>query len=1708
MKERQARTGKEMASSNQNINNRYEIIQPLAEKLFIRIFKVRDRQKGKYAILQQLKPESISGRSEDLFRFKKELTRFLTLTHPHILRVLDLGEEKGQYYYITEYMEGQSLSELFRQGKRFRIEEAADLMTQIVSALEYSHNEGLLHLDLRPSNIMIEGRTKKAKLTSFGLSHIMEYTQIRKPEEIASVFSYISPEQSGIMKRSSDERSDLYSAGVIFYELLTGEVPFKGNDIGSLLHQHMAKVPVSPRKVSPEIPEVIEEMVLKLLAKEPEARYQTAKGLLADLETYRNGNTSFVIGKQDRLKKLLFHTRLIGREEETKELKKSFNEAEEGNGRVVMIKGEPGMGKSRLVDEMRSYVYEGKGVFLSGRCFSQENKIPYLPYRDILYEFIDRMKKKEEGEREKNIKRLQEVMGELGEIVMSINPGLEEVFGKQPKLVHLDPEREHRRFLMVASKFFLNLGTKQEPYVYYMDDLQWSDEASLSLLEEILSQIKDFPVLVLGTYRDNEVDENHTLHKTIEEARGKQYPVAEIALKFFDEKRLNKFLSELLLEEEETTSELAKYILNKSKGNPFFSLEITRQIVEEKALQYDEEKKHWITNWDRLNALAISNNIVEVVLRRIQVLDKEKTKLLCYGSVAGREFPITLLQRLTGYEEEKLINLIDECIKLQFIEKSREKGRILFVHDRIRDAFYVRVPQGELKKIHKEIAESIEDLYQGNLESVLFDLAHHYAEADEKEKALTYCAPAANKAKANYANEEAIRYYQLQIRLLEEKGQTGTDIWLNANEELIDVYLTIGENDIAIKKAEQILPYKRKKLEQARIFRKIGTAYYKKGDWENCESYLAKGLKLLSIRIPIKNKEVVLPLLKEIFIHICHGLYPAYFKPGKIKKIKERDMEIVLFTLPLCWMYGLSNVLKLLPNIYKMLNMAEKRIGHSLELTLAQTIYGSTLGAIGFFKRGLLYDQMALDYCEQINNPYFIASAKQKMSFIHYWLCQSEKTLSLLKDALDVHRKVGDMWEIAMDLNIMGHMERYIGNYDTSINIFLEYLSISQKIKDNYGFSSCMSYLALAYLEKGDFEKAEEWNTKSLKISEPHKIEYNMCFGYIHMGYLYKEKGELKRAVDYLEKAKILFEKNLFLKDWTVIVYHHLADAYLDHYSADLAHASLKAKRTAFKKLKRTCRKAEHATRIWINHFGAALRVNAKYYALAGRKKRAEEYFMKSIGQTRKTGRRYELGRSLFEYGNFLRERGRQEEAKARWKDAHDVFREIGSKHYVERCEKLLGITTGPQAREMTAQERLAVERRLSTLVTVSHHLSSILDSEELLSRIVDSAIEVSGAERGFLFLYDEEKSALQVKIAHGLEQGVELIPLLDTKHYKLCRNIITEVRDKTASLLFNPQVSPDLMQDEDIRTYRIKSIICTALKVRGEVLGLLYLDNRLVEEAFDEQDLNLINSLAIQAGISLQNAFFVKEMVEKERLSEELKLGRQIQTTLLPQKNPEAKGLVVEGLMQPAREIGGDYYDFISLPENKLGIVIGDVSGKGVAAGLLMSMVKTAIHIFSAKIKSPKEVLLNINQVINQHIGGEKFMTLLYLVWDPATSSITYSSAGHEHILIWRESEGKLETVVSGGIILGVMPDISHILEDKKIKLEKGDKILLYTDGVTEAHNEKKERFGLERLQKIFKNNSRKSVPELIRVIKEETFSFIGSYPQYDDITLAVLEA
>ncbi|MBU1076628.1 MAG: serine/threonine-protein kinase PknK, partial [Spirochaetes bacterium] len=362
------------------IGDRYEIKGVLGEGGMSVVYRGIDKQNKQEIAIKVLKQGVTSSYVEDVIRFKKEAETISKFNHPHVIKLYGAGEYKNTPYLVEALIEGDSLSDLLYKGKHFLPKEIITIMIQIAGALDYVHSRGIIHRDLKPGNIMLDKNSKKidVKLLDFGVAHVMELTKIKEKEEIVGTFGYMSPEATGIMNKKIDERSDFYSLGIVFYRLLSGELPFKSTEVSKLLHEQVAVEAQKLTKIDHPCAGMINEVIQKLMNKEPELRYQSAKGLIYDLERIEKSEKQFIIGEKDQKLKLTYQTRLVGREEDMEKLKWTYQRARKGEGSVMLVGGDPGVGKTRLVEAFKDYLYEqgyeGGGLFIQGRCLNQENK--------------------------------------------------------------------------------------------------------------------------------------------------------------------------------------------------------------------------------------------------------------------------------------------------------------------------------------------------------------------------------------------------------------------------------------------------------------------------------------------------------------------------------------------------------------------------------------------------------------------------------------------------------------------------------------------------------------------------------------------------------------------------------------------------------------------------------------------------------------------------------------------------------------------------------------------------------------------------------------------------------------------------------------------------------------------------------------------------------------------------------------------------------------------------------------------------------------------------------------------------------------------------------------------------------------------------------------------------------------------------------------
>jgi len=1075
------------------LQDRYELLAVIGEGGMSADYRAYDPVDKHEVAVKILKNKRTSGRAEDMIRFRREAMAVAKLFHPNLVKVYGLGEEQGTAYMIMEYFPGLGLDAWLESAAATPVDLTVAWMTQLASVLDYVHKAGILHRDLKPSNLLV--REKELKLLDFGLAQIMDLGRMTDQDAVVGTFSYMAPEQAGLIRKPVDERSDLYSLGIIFYQLLTGQPPFAAKDLATLLHQQIAKPPVPPRQLKLEIPQLLEEMVIKLLKKEPEERYQSAQGLLEDLRRYRDGDAAFILGQSDCLKKLNYHTRLIGREAELQTLQQAYQQACLGRGSVCLIGGEAGRGKSRLVEEMGRHVLGRGGWWVMGRCFDQENKIPYQPFVDSLNEYLRGLDQQTPDMRAAAISRMQAQVGGLGEVVCRLNPLLRPLLGDQPELVSLDPEKENRRFLMVCSQFFRKLGSAGRPLVLVLDDLQWSDEGSLNLFVEILQDLAGSYLLLLATYRDNEVGEDHRLHRIMRTAEARRWPVTRISLTALDSGQVGRLVSEMLQEDEAATRDLADYIYKSTAGNPFFAMEVVRHLVNEKAIEYrSEPPRGWRVQWDKLAGLAVSRTILDILLKRIDLLSQEQADLLSTAAVIGRKFPLKLLFELSNLATEKIINLVDECMELQLLERGQERGAILFVHDRIKEAFDRRIPAEAKRGLHRRIAQAMEAVHAEALESgdmgpAIFELAHHYSEAGDDDQALRYALPAAARARVEYANQEAENYYRIALEILERRRQAGSLEWLAAQEGLAGVYFTLGKSDEVIAIARQLLPHKKLAVEKARLYRAIGAAYFKKGDWKASEENVRQGLRLLGERLPRSRPGLLLLMAREVFWFFWHapGRRARTRRPSR--PVQPQVVEIMQLLQAVSWSYVLSDALKFLYTTFRTMPIAEARIGRSKELAMALIGHASLCMAVPLFTRSLAYHGRCLKLRQELRDEYGLAQSYQLIGYAYCWKGEYSRSIEAFQEGVERFQRLGDLWEVAMATQGMGHSQFYQADYAGALKAF-------DSLSDGE--------LGLCYIhtEKGEHDKAEQHGRAALALSEEHRIQYIVCCSLVHLGYL------------------------------------------------------------------------------------------------------------------------------------------------------------------------------------------------------------------------------------------------------------------------------------------------------------------------------------------------------------------------------------------------------------------------------------------------------------------------------------------------------------------------------------------------------------------------------------------------------------------------------
>src|SRR3954453_10372670 len=699
-------------------------------------------------------------------------------------RPLALMRDAGRTVLVLDDPGGEPLNLL--PGGPMEVGRFLHLAIAITSALGKLHQRGLIHKDIKPANIVVDCADGHVRLTGFGIASRLsrERQAPEPPETIAGTLAYMAPEQTGRMNRSIDARSDLYALGVTLYQMLTGVLPLAAADPMEWVHCHIARKPVPPGERLEDVPAPVSAIIMKLLAKTPEDRYQTAGGVERDLRRClaeweaRRRIDDFPLGLLDTLNQLLIPERLYGRDREIGTLLSCFDRIiNTGVPELVLVSGYSGIGKSSVVDELHKVLLQPHGLFASGKFDQYKRDIPYGTLVQALQSLVRSLLSKSDTELASWRHALLEALGSNGRLMIDLIPELKLIIGDQPAVPELPPQQAQSRFQLVFRRFIGAFARPNHPLALFLDDLQWLDAASLDLLEDLLSRSDLRYLMLVGAYRDNEVVAAHPLMRKLDAIKVAGGKVAEIKLSPLAQEHLGELVADALRCALERAAPLANLVHLKTGGNPFFAIQFLSSLVEEGLLTFDHDSGRWSWDIDRIHGKGFTDNVVDLMVGKLVRLPAETQnalqQLACLGNVAE----ITALSMVLGISEEQLDTTLWPARHQELVE--RLAGTYRFVHDRVQEAAYRLIPEQLRGEAHLRIGRLLAANTPSEKPEAIFDVVNQLnrgaslmTSMQERERLAGLNLLAGERAKASTAYVSALNYLNAGAALLAE------DCWL------------------------------------------------------------------------------------------------------------------------------------------------------------------------------------------------------------------------------------------------------------------------------------------------------------------------------------------------------------------------------------------------------------------------------------------------------------------------------------------------------------------------------------------------------------------------------------------------------------------------------------------------------------------------------------------------------------------------------------------------------------------------------------------------------------------------------------------------------------------------------------------------------------------------------------------------------------------
>ncbi|MEH2310329.1 MAG: AAA family ATPase [Nostoc sp.] len=1341
----------------------------------------------------------------ELVQFRNQYTIAKNLNSPLIIQTYSLEPYQNGYVLVMEDFGGISLKEWGIGSSLRNITEFLQIAIALCNILDILYRDRIIHKDIKPSNILINPETKEVKLIDFSIASLLprETQTLISPNVLEGTLAYISPEQTGRMNRGIDYRTDFYSLGVTFYELLTGKLPFESKDVMELVHCHIAKLPapLEPFKISKSISDI----VMKLMAKNPEERYQSALGLKYDLENcltqlQSTGKIeSFPIAQRDVCDRFIIPDKLYGRETEVEILLQAFERVSLGATEMILVAGFSGVGKTAVVNEVHKPIVRQYGYFIKGKYDQFQRNIPFSAFVQAFRDLMGQLLTESDAQIQEWKNKLLKAMGENGQVIIEVIPELSIIIGIQPPAPELSGTAAQNRFNLLFQKFTQVFTIAEHPLVIFLDDLQWADSASLKLMQLLMTDSRH--LFIIGAYRHNEVNAVHPLMLTLSEIEKAQGTINTITLAPLSQVQVNYLVADTLKCSENLALPLSLLVSQKTQGNPFFTTQFLKALHQDELIEFSFKSGCWKCDITRVTQQAVTDDVVAFMAFQLRRLPSLTQNVLQLAACIGNQFDLGTLTIVSEKSEieiaaclwkalqEGLILPTDDIYKFYVGQESQavtqeisQTVKYKFLHDRVQQAAYSLIPEKEKKATHLQIGKL---LLQNTLdieeEDKIFEIVNQLnialiliVDPIERKQLVNLNLKAGTKAKLATAYTLAVEYLTIGLQLLpQESWRSQYELTLVLYQSITEVLCLSGDFERMESYATVVLQQAKTLLEQIPIYNVKIQAYMAQAQHKKALQIALTVLQSIGVELPQQVNQTDI----ECELEQTKRLLADKAATDLLELPKMTDVTI------LAAMQILSSIMsaayQAAPGLFRVIVFKQVQLsilyGNAPESTYAYASYGFILcGVLGEIDTGYEFGEMALLLLDHLNA--FKLKSKTLFAvncFIRHWKSPVKETLNPLLQAYTTGLETGDIEYAVMSAYVFGRyaylsghglheLAQAMGNYGTIMHqlkqtTYLNFNSIYyQSVLNLLGMADNPCFLTGEIYDEVTMLPLHHAANQISIICQLHFCKLLLC-------YLF---GNYKEA---LENAGIV-EQYLTSVTGLVLIptfyfYESLTNLAL-YKDCSMVEQKLILERVTEtnKKLKKWAQSAPK------NYAHKSNLVEAESFRISGQKTEAIELYDRAISLAKENGYIQEEGLSNELAAKFYLDWGKEKVAQVYMQEAYYCYARWGAKAKTDDLEQrypqLLQPILQQQRINLNPLETIAFRGTFSsthtsgTNSTSSTNISNVLDFTSVLkaSQAISSSLEIdqlitsltriilenSGAKKSALILPQGEDTAVR----------------------------------------------------------------------------------------------------------------------------------------------------------------------------------------------------------------------------------------------------------------------------------------------------------------------------------------------------------------------------